>query len=640
MKKILSLLFSSLMLFSLEAQSSSTQSHISTQSHQAQVTQIAPVSARGTDGTYYSASDDGFVIKWTFDGQGEHYQFSDIAIKLLAVSPNGNEIALYETDGGSINRITVWDWKTLSRKYLKKFSDSITSLAYSANGTYLIAGTATVDGAVFIRTQGWQLVDKIKENTGIVSYIHTSSTEKTCVFYSPSGTLSFYNFATGKLKQKMPIVKGLSQPVMYNENRYFAGVRDNTIYITAAGKTIASVQANNPIIISTEADYNLFYLENDGRSNYEVKMLESKEDNMVSNPRLVKSLKGPRGSAIITTAIKDATNIYFGGKNGSVYQTEAEATINTSNMTELTENIYSKIYGMAPADTDFYFLTSNSIYSSSYDTGVISKLFSTNGETEIISYKDNSVILWSQSEKSPVRLLDLDKKSSSILFTPKNNVQKVRLCSIEDKDYLIEIESNSLVNLFDMQAGTFREIYSGTGIQDAVYMNDRLVYIAKSAATNPHTPLLTVNPQTMETVPLNIKGNVTYALSSDGKTIYGLNIISDETSRNTYVFSYNIYTKSMVKILKFAEEDAEAFTYLSGNNLFTNIGRNKVYCYNISTKKRFAYNRSASIPKTICTNSRRAVILNSNGSISWCGTTDSKLLADWYLTKDNQWYEF
>ena len=635
MKKIFTLIFSALFIFSLEAQS-----HISTQSHQGQVTQIAPVSTRGTDGTYYSASDDGFVIKWTFDGQGEHYQFSDVAIKLIAVSPNGNEIALYETDGGSINRITVWDWKTLSRKYLKKFSDSITSLTYSANGTYLIAGTATVDGAVFIRTQGWQIVDKIKENTGIVSYIHTSKTEKTCVFYSPSGTLSFYNLATGKLKQKMQIVKGLSQTVMYNENRYFAGVRDNTIYITFSGKTIASIPANNPIIISTEADYNLFYLENDGRSNYEVKMIESKEENLVSNPRLVKTLKGPRGSAVITTAIKDATNIYFGGRNGSVYQTEAEATITSSNMTELTEDTYSKIYGMAPAETDFYFLTSNSIYSSSYDTGVISKLASTNGESEIIAYKDNSVILWSQSDKSPIILLDLDKKSSKTLFTPKNNVQKVRLCTVEDNDYLIEIESNSVVNLFDMQEGTFREVYSGTGIQDAVYMNNKLIYIAKSAATNPQTPLLTVNPQTMETVPLNIKGNVTYALSTDGKTIYGLNIISDDTGRNTYVFSFNVYTKQMTNILKFAEEDAEAFTYLSGNNLFTNIGRNKVYCYNLSTKKRFSYNRSASIPKTICTNSRRAVILNSNGSISWCGTTDSKLLADWYLTKDDQWYEF
>ena len=635
MKKILSLLISTLIVFSLEAQS-----HISTQSHQAEVTQIRPVSARGTDGSYYTASDDGFVIKWTFDGQGEHYQFSDVAIKLLAVSPNGNEIAIYETDGGSINRITVWDWKTLSRKYLKKFTDSITSLSYSANGTYLIAGTATVDGAVFIKTSGWSIVDKIKENTGIVSYIHTSSTEKTCVFYSPSGSLSFYNFATGKLKQKMQIVKGLSQPLMYNENRYFAGVRDNTIYITASGKTIATVPANNPIIISTEADYNLFYLENDGRSNYEVKMLESKEGNAVSNPRLVKSLKGPRGSANITAAIKDATNIYFGGKNGAVYQTEAEATITSSSMTELTENTYSKIYGMAPAETDFYFLTSNAIYSSSYDTGVITKLSSTDGDTDIISYKDNNVILWSQSEKSPVKLMDLDKKTTTVLFTPKNNVQKVRLCTVEGKDYLIEIESNSIVNLFDIQEKKLSELYSGTGIQDAVYMNNKLVYIAKSAATNPQTSLLTVNPETMETVPINIKGNVTYALSTDGKTIYGLNIISDDTGRNTYVFSYNVYTKQMTNILKFAEEDAEAFTYLNGNNLFTNIGRNKVYCYNLSTKKRFAYNRSASIPKTLCLNSKRAVILNSNGSISWCGTNDSKLLADWYLTKDNQWYEF
>ena len=635
MKKILCFISTAFLIFSLSAQS-----HISTQPHQAQVTQIAPASARGTDGSFFTASDDGFVTKWTFDGQGEHYQFSDVSIKLLAVAPNGNEIAIYETDGGSINRITVWDWKTFNRKYLKKFSDSITSLTYSANGTYLIAGTATVDGAVFIKTQGWQIVDKIKDNTGIVNYAHTSSTEKTCVFYSPSGNLSFYNFATGKLKTKLQILKGLSQTLMYNDNAYFAGVRDSTIYITAAGKTIASVPANNPIIISTEGDYNLYYIETDGRGSYDIKMLESQEGNKVSNPRLVKTIKGPRGSAIVTASKKDATSIYFGGKAGQVYKTEAEANITTNTMVELTENTYSKIYGMAPAETDFYFLTTNAIYRSSYDTGVINKLAATNGETDIISYKNNTVILWSQSEKTPIKLVNPDTKTSKVLITPKSSVQKVRLCTVEDKDYLIEIESNSVVNLYDISSGSMKEIYSGTGIQDAVYMNNKLVYIAKTGATNPQSPLLTVNPETMETVPLSIKGNVTYALSTDGKTIYGLNIISDETGRNTYVFSYNIYTKQMTNILKFAEEDSEASTYLNGNTLFTNIGRNKFYCYNLSTKKRFAYNRSASIPKSICVNTKRAVILNSNGSISWCGTSDSKLLADWYLTKDDNWYEF
>jgi hypothetical protein len=96
----------------------------------------------------------------------------------------------------------------------------------------------------------------------------------------------------------------------------------------------------------------------------------------------------------------------------------------------------------------------------------------------------------------------------------------------------------------------------------------------------------------------------------------------------------------MANILKFSNEDSEAFTYLNGNNLFTNIGKNKVYCYNLVSKKRFSYNRSASIPQSICQNQKRAVILNYNGSLSWVGTTDSKILADWYLTKDNQWYEF
>ena len=44
------------------------------------------------------------------------------------------------------------------------------------------------------------------------------------------------------------------------------------------------------------------------------------------------------------------------------------AILTSSSMTELTEDTYSKIYGMAPAETDFYFLTSNSIYSSSIIT--------------------------------------------------------------------------------------------------------------------------------------------------------------------------------------------------------------------------------------------------------------------------------
>ena len=449
----------------------------------------------------------------------------------------------------------------------------------------------------------------------------------------------------GKLKhEKFSIIKGLSQVVMYNDDKFLAGVKDNQIYIINAfkGNTLTAINANNPIILSRENDSILYYLEFDGRNNYELKMIENLENNTVSNPRIVKTFRGPRANSQITVGIKDGNYIYLGNKAGAVYKTDAEPSTVTQILDDsiVTQNIYSKIYGMIPYEEDFLFLTSNSLYKSSYDSGIVDKIMTTNGETQITKLRDNNIILWAKGTGNPVIRVDLDKKTSQNIFTPKNIIQSLKMSSIGDKEYLIEIESNSIVNLYDLEKKTFKQVYVGTGIQDAILVNNGLMYIAKSAATNPNTPILTVNIETGETVPLNVKGNVAYALSTDGTIIYGINLISDDSGRNTYVFSYNTATKQMTNILKFADEDSGAFTYLNGKNLYTNIGRNKIYCYNISTKKRFAYNRSASIPQTMCQNGNRVVILNQNGSISWCTPTDAKLTADWYLTVDEQWYEF
>lgn len=638
MKKIICLLTTVLMTSFVWSQS-----HYSTQPHLKSITNIISSNTSNVDNFFFTGSEDGFLIKWTTDGQGEHYQISDVGLKLIAVSPNGNDIAVYESDGGSVNKVSVWDWKTLTRKYQRKFTDSVTSLAFSAKGSYLIIGTATVDGAVFVRTSTWQVVNKIKENTSIINYAATSDTEKTCVFYSPAGNLSYYNMQTGTLKQKFSVIQGLSQTVMFNNNIFLAGVKDNTIYIINAfkGTTVSTINAQNPIILSNSKDYNLYYMEYDGKNNYDIKMLENNSETLtVSNPRIVKTLKGPRGNAAICYAAKDFTNFYFGSLSGEVYIADTDPTVTTENMAEITENIYSQILDIDGVDSDFYFLTDKYIYNTSYDTGIITEVFSSNDQTQINSYGDNKFILWSKGSKNPIQLVDIDKKTSETLFEPKNIVQNLKICKLNDTIYLVEIESNSIVNIFDMSSKTLKQVYSGTGVQDAVITNDGNLYVAKSAASNPQVPLICVNIQTQETVPLSVKGNVAYALSTDGNIIYGINLISDADGINTYVFSYNTSTKLVTNILKFANEDSEAFTYLNGNNLFTNIGKNKIYCYNLSTKKRFSYNRSASIPKSICQRGNRVVILNNNGSISWCNPTSSNLMAEWYLTNDNQWVEF
>ena len=633
--------FAAVLLFG--AASLFADTHISTQSHQAQITSICAVPVRsGNDFEYFTAGDDGFLIKWNENNEGEHYQISDVGIKMIAVSPAGNLIAVYESDGGSVNKVSVWDWRTLTRKKFWRYKDSITSLEFSAKGTYLIVGTASVDGVEFYNTSNWSKINKIKANTGIVNYIHTSDTEKTAVFYSPAGSLSYYNMQTGQLKEKFTINQGLSQTLLYNDNKLLAGVKDNTIYVINAfkGTSVTSIKSQNPIILSTYRDTNLYYLEYDGKNNYDLKMLENLDGGKVSNPRLVKSFRGPRGNAAINNGVKNYTEILLGSKSGSVYKVDTDPSITTSNMPEITQNTYSKIYDMCQAPTDFYFLTDKAIFKSSYDSGIVNKITTSEGQTNIINFDENNVILWSESTREKVELVNLNTKARTTLFTPTGNIQSLRLGKIGDKNYLIELESGSLINLYDFTNKKFKEVYSGTGIQDAVLCDDGNLYIAKSAASNPQVPLIKVNPDTYETVPLSVKGNVSFGLSTDGLIIYGIVLQSNENVQETYVYSYNTSTGKPTNLLKFAEEDSEAFTYIYGNILYTNIGKNKLYFYNMTTKKNSSYNRSASIPKSVAQNGSRVVILNDNGSISWCSSNNASLIADWYLTTDEQWYEF
>ena len=159
-KRAIVLLLSTFCVFSLVSQA-----HISTQTHQSPVTDLAGLhTTMIEDNSVFSCGSDGFLVKWTDDGLGEHYQITDLQIKRVARSPNGNDVAVYESDGGSLNRVTIWNWRNLSRKYSYRFTDPITALTYSEKGSFLICGTASVSGTVFINANSGQIIHrKIKQ---------------------------------------------------------------------------------------------------------------------------------------------------------------------------------------------------------------------------------------------------------------------------------------------------------------------------------------------------------------------------------------------------------------------------------------------------------------------------------------------
>lgn len=637
------------------------QSNFSTQAHHDAVSAVIPLGVSHTDTDsdavidafdFFSMGKDGFVIKWDGDGTGEHYQMTNSEIRLAAVSPDGNDVAIYETDGAKLHRISVWNWKTLTKKYSRVFSDTITALSYSANGTYLMAGTATVDGVVVMRTSNGSDTKLIKDSTGIISYIMTGTSEKTAVMYSPSGNISYYDLRNGRMKERFLTEQGLTQVCVFNNGLFMAGVRGNTIYIVYAltGQTIASYQCEGPVLLKSEKDSDLYYLDSGGRGTYTLCVIKNRNNRSMIAPEIIKSMTGPRGSQAICTGAKSGQIAVLGTSSGEIYKMKGVVHLDESDklgnsaslskalvkeLFKVTDASYEKIVDVAAVEDDFYFLTENALFSSSYDTGKITRIADNNGRTRIALY-DNGAVLWSYGTRDAVLFLDMETKRTKAIFSPTAAIQSVKVFG--DKILIIENYTNIVV--YDMMANAATRVYTGTALQDAVIMPDGNVYVAKSSATKPNTPLVSVNIDTEETVAIQTDGNVMFSLCDADQSLYGISMVSNNKSNETRVFAYNTLTKRTETLIKFTDDDLGAFVYYANENLYTNIGSDKIRCYDIKTKKNFLFDRSASMPLKIARNSIRAVVLNYDGSVSWHNTSTPQIVADWYLTHDGKWIEF
>ena len=91
--------------------------------------------------SFYVAGEDGFVSKIRYPSmQVETWQLSTLPIKKIAPHPDGTTIAIYETNGAGIHKISTWNWRGHKRLFIIRPNYLVTSLSWSANGSYLLVG--------------------------------------------------------------------------------------------------------------------------------------------------------------------------------------------------------------------------------------------------------------------------------------------------------------------------------------------------------------------------------------------------------------------------------------------------------------------------------------------------------------------
>ena len=632
----------------------------STQGHDGKVNYICNnVYSADKSTSFYSVGNDGFIIKWAKNGSGEHYQVSNLFLQKIAENPATADISVYETDGISIHRVRTLKSSTFEQQDKPlRFSDSVSAIAYSEKGNYLIVATTAVNGIYIYNAKTLSLLKQTTDVPSVVSYIKTSATERTAVMYSPSGAIIYYDLSGMRQKVKIQTEDHLEQVMVFGngeiDNRFLAGVKDGTIYIIDAtnGKIIGMYTAKNPYLISSKLDttrQGLYYITNDGKSNYLnligeatlKKLMDSTGSNVLNpeSPELIKNFSGLKGRDTISYVSKNGSLIIIGTSGGNIYTMSDVVESEAFTLNLVTESMNDKIYDITSEDDGFYLLTRDSVYKTSYETKTISTICKNNGSRNLVK-NGNSVILWSKDSRNPVYYFNAESGTTSILFTPSNTVRNLRLFN----DKIIYTLGTSSVCVYDLTSKTNTEYYSGTSIQDAILVDDNTIYVAKAKINQNDSAIITVNLATKEYVGVNFAGSVVFSLSYDEKnsngTFYGIVIKQVEGIDTTEVFSYNTQTKAYNVFIRNRSEDNKAFTYFNDGYIFTNLGQNVIYSQSIANKKLLSYKRSASIPMKVATCDNYIGILNYNGSITWYDNSSTESLGDWYLQLNGDWIEY
>lgn len=611
-----------------------SQPRFSSQGHKAMVVAAIPETNAKAD-AFYTIGQDGFIIRWE-NGIGEHFQVSDKRIEIAAPAPSGKEIAFYERDESGYHSVKVWSCaaKKVIRSILLKAQ--VTSLAYSAKGTYIIATTTERNGAYFFLAASGKPFVKIKDWQMTPSWAKTSESEKNVMLYSSSeGCLAYFSLKTGKLLKKVATEAGLEKPVLFAKNALFAGVKNGSFYILNAenGAKVKTAAAKTTALFTN--DDALYYI--DGSQGLYACYKVFVADNSIKGPLIYKNIKGEGNNQFSAVFLKDQ-NLYLGAKDGNVYSADAKENSLPSNLALISNEVYQKIHGICSDGQNVYILTNSSIIKTDYENKS-PVIFNNSHYWTIISCAHGRLLLRSDNRLAGIYSMDAQSGEARLLFNSQNRIKKVREATVNGQKGFLEIE-NSKVNFYSFETGELSELYLGSGIQDAAALENNTLAVAKTASSNPTSALVLVNIKTRETVPVKMDGDITVSIEESGGFLFGSRLISANGGYTSSAFCFGTKALTLKEFASSAKEESESFVRPAFPLVFTNMGSKNVSVINAKSLKKYSLKSGSSLAVDIIKCQGQLATLNEDSSLTWYNVEQPIPLADWYIDSKNQIVEF
>ena len=622
------------------------------------------------DNLFLSAAEDGFLGLWNNQTAIDRFQISPYGLKSMVLRPGKDQIAVVEDDGFSAHRISLWDLEKRENLFTLNFLDSISYINFSSAGSFIIVSLAGQAGVIFIDAESGVIYEPngiISEN---ISFAATSLSEKVLLYYSPSGVLSYRDLETGNELHHFTVPPNISSPVLFGNFCYLGGFDHNGLIIldTVTGSTLArnnTVNGNlfveDPFNTNPQGRAHFFCFTSSNTANNVIRM----EIDISGRLTIQSRLALPRGIQEISGIISG------GGDNFVIGNFQGNLWFWNRTLSKLLDSGNPEmILDLASSSDALGFITGSGLlgflplnYSQFRDRETLRlagvSLPSGNGAYERITAGPstpsgegrNTFLFWQNNRTVPmIKKLQGNplRGEGSGIFLENLPVRFPLRSAAIYRDRILFLNSQGAISILNSENGNQLFSYTSSGAQEAVFINQNIILIGRSAvggtgAVTSASPFLTVSTVTGETVPLAypaILGLKVYRGASGA--IYGaaVNRIRDGVFAGeieTSVIRINTSNPSLSeKLAEYKGEDSSFFICESGGNSIFNPGGGAATLYRNQSRDKLQVERSRGLPQKAADAGNSFIILDGDGGLCWHDNRTGKLQAVFKLYQ-NHW---
>ncbi|QQO08081.1 WD40 repeat domain-containing protein [Breznakiella homolactica] len=606
-----------------------------------------PVSAliEGGDRTILSAGEDGFLGVWNVSQNAavDRFQLSAFSIIAMARRPDKTQIAVAETDGMGLYRISVWDYESKRKFYTLRFKDPISYISYSAGGNFLIVARSGRTGVVFLDPERGTQLQSPDGLTGTVTFAATGKSERSMICYSPQGQLSYWNLETGETLRRLSVTENITSPILFSNNRFFAGFDyEGLVVFDATSGTVlgrnSEIREGSLISINPEST-EFICLSAQGDTGRMIRFRISNTGRLEIRTRRTFSSSVPR----ISSAVMSGNDLVLGCDDGQlrvnlqsgttrVMQNRRPVTVREAAASGNTLALMNNDGTIGFIPLDFYSLESGTAILFE-DAGTYTHITADTKGPGTEAASEERFLLWQDNS----RYVPILRNSSEILMAMDELPMQfpLRAASVlGSRALFLDVMGN--ITILSLEDGKKLYSYSSIGALDTAFVDDRNIIIGRSGVTG-NTPFLMVDTGTGETVPLNYPASIGARVyrGASGR-LYGAAV--DQNPGNVLTRIITLQTSNPADsrpLVEYQGEDTSFGIAECAGSLATTLGGDGATIYNSAGGFR-TFERSPGLPVKLVDGAVSIIAIDEDGNITWHNPHSGEILASLRIYS-NEW---